>query len=156
MAVDMFIKIGDLKGEAQDQKHKNEIDILSWAWGITNNGSAHAGGGAGTGKVQVQDLTLTKWMDKASPGILQACCSGKHFPQACLTIRKAGEKPIEYCKITLSSVFITAVTHGGSGGKDRLTEHVGLNFAKVEFDYTPQEDSGRAGNCYSDELGHRI
>jgi type VI secretion system secreted protein Hcp len=47
MAVDMFIKIGDLKGESQDQKHKDEIDLLSWSWGISNNGSAHTGGGSG-------------------------------------------------------------------------------------------------------------
>ena len=44
MAVDMFIKIGDLKGEAQDQKHKDEIDVISWSWGISNSGSAHIGG----------------------------------------------------------------------------------------------------------------
>lgn len=46
MAVDMFIKIGDLKGEAQDQKHKDEIDVLSWNWGVSNSGSTHVGGGA--------------------------------------------------------------------------------------------------------------
>jgi type VI secretion system secreted protein Hcp len=147
MAVDMFIKIGDIKGEAQDQKHKGAIDVQSWSWGATNNGSAHHGGGAGTGKVHVHDFSFTKWMDKASPHILLACCNGKHFPQACLTIRKAGEKPVEYCKIKLEYVLITSVSHGGSGADDRTTEQVTLNFAKVEFEYTPQEDSGKPGTA---------
>jgi hypothetical protein len=29
--------------EAQDTKHKKEIDVLSWSWGMTNSGSAHVG-----------------------------------------------------------------------------------------------------------------
>jgi type VI secretion system secreted protein Hcp len=65
MAVDMFNKIGDLKGEAQDQKHKGEIDVITWTWGVSNSGTAHAGSGAGAGKANVQDLSFTKWMDKS-------------------------------------------------------------------------------------------
>jgi type VI secretion system secreted protein Hcp len=33
MAVDMFLKIDTVDGEAQDNKHKKEIDVLSWSWG---------------------------------------------------------------------------------------------------------------------------
>ena len=51
MAVDMFIKIDTVDGEAQDSKHKKEIDVLSWSWGMSNAGSAHAGGGAGAGRL---------------------------------------------------------------------------------------------------------
>jgi Type VI secretion system effector, Hcp len=42
----MFIKIDTIDGEAQDTKHKKEIDVLSWSWGMSNSGSAHVGGGA--------------------------------------------------------------------------------------------------------------
>jgi type VI secretion system secreted protein Hcp len=147
MAVDMFIKIGDLKGEAQDQKHKDEIDVISWSWGVTNSGSAHTGGGAGTGKTEVHDLAFTKFMDKASPGLFLACCSGKHFPQATLIVRKAGEKPVEYCKIKLSGVLITSVSTGGGKHGDRLIEDVHLNFGQVNLDYTPQDSKGQAGTA---------
>ena len=75
MAVDMFMKIGDLKGEAQDEEHGDEIDVLSWSWGVSNSGSAHVGRGAGSGKVSVQDFSFTKWMDRASPALLLACCN---------------------------------------------------------------------------------
>jgi len=147
MAVDMFIKIGDLKGESQDQKHKDEIDVLSWGWGMSNNGSSHVGGGSGSGKVNVQDLSFTKWMDKASPPLFLACCNGKHFPEATLVVRKAGEKPVEYCKIKMKGVFISSITTGGAGGGDRLTEHVTLNFGSVNVDYVPQDDKGNAGTA---------
>ncbi|HEV2392516.1 MAG TPA: type VI secretion system tube protein Hcp [Verrucomicrobiae bacterium] len=147
MAVDMFIKIGDVEGEAVDHKHKNEVDVLAWSWGMSNSGSAHVGGGAGAGKVNVQDLSFTKYVDKASPKLMLACCNGKHYDQALLTVRKAGEKPVEYIKIKLTEVLITSVSTGGSGGEDRLTENVTLNFAKVHVDYTPQDAKGAAGTA---------
>jgi len=146
MAVDMFIKIGTLKGESKDKTHKDEIDVLAWSWGMSNSGSAHAGGGAGAGKVNVQDLSFTKYIDNSSPDLMLACCNGKHFDSALLIVRKAGEKPLEYLKISLTEVLVTSISTGGSGGEDRLTENVTLNFAKVKVDYTEQTPTGGEGN----------
>jgi type VI secretion system secreted protein Hcp len=143
MAMDMFIKIGDLKGESKDKTHKEEIDVLAWSWGMSNSGSAHTGGGAGAGKCNVQDLSLTKWIDKCSPDLMLATCNGKHFTSATLVVRKAGETPVEYLTITLTEVLITSVSTGGSGGEDRLTENVTLNFAKVKVEYKEQDEKGK-------------
>lgn len=142
MAVDMFLKLGDIKGEAQDSKHKDEIDVLAWSWGVSQSGTTHMGGGAGAGKANVQDLSFTKYVDKASPNLLISCCKGKHFDTATLVVRKAGEKPLEYITITLTEVIVTSVSTGGSGGEDRLTENVTLNFAKYKFSYVPQKKDG--------------
>ncbi|MFU1922865.1 type VI secretion system receptor/chaperone Hcp, partial [Klebsiella pneumoniae] len=72
-----------------------------------------------------------------------ACSSGKHYPQAKLTIRKAGgENQVEYLIITLKEVLVSSVSTGGSGGEDRLTENVTLNFAQVQVDYQPQKADG--------------
>lgn len=148
MAMDQFIKFtADIKGEAKDHKHKNEIDVLAWSWGMSNSGSAQVGGGAGAGKVNVQDLSITKYIDSASPALMLACANGKHYDSALLTVRKAGENPVEYLKIKLTEVLITSISTGGSGGEDRLTENVSLNFAKVNVDYTPQDDKGKAGTA---------
>ena len=145
MAMDMFIKIGELKGESRDKVHKDEIDVLAWSWGISNSGSAQVGGGAGAGKCNVQDLSFTKYIDKSSPDLMLACCNGKHFPKATLTVRKAGENPLEYLMITLEELLVTSVSTGGSGGEDRLTENVTLNFAKVKVDYKEQKPDGTGG-----------
>jgi type VI secretion system secreted protein Hcp len=146
MAVDMFVKIGDLKGESRDKVHAGEIDVLAWSWGVSNSGSAHVGGGAGAGKANVQDLSLTKYIDKCSPSLMLACCKGTHYTTATLVVRKAGGKPLEYLTITLSEVLITSVSTGGSGGEDRLTENVSLNFAKVKVDYIEQKPTGEEGD----------
>jgi type VI secretion system secreted protein Hcp len=146
MAMDMFIKIGDLKGESRDKTHKEEIDVLAWSWGMSNSGSAHVGSGAGAGKCNVQDLSFTKYVDKSSPDLMLACCNGKHYPSATLIVRKAGEKPLEYIKITLTELLVTSVSTGGSGGEDRLTENVTLNFAQVKLDYIEQTPTGGTGD----------
>lgn len=149
MAVDMFIQVGALKGESKDSVHKEKTDVLAWSFGMTNSGSAHVGGGAGAGKVNVQDLSFTKYIDKTSTELMLAACNGKHFPDALLIVRKAGEKPIEYLKIKMTDVMITSVSTGGSGGEDRLTENVSLNFAKVKVEYTPQKQDGSPDSTLS-------
>src|SRR4029453_2466171 len=144
MAVDMFMKIDGVKGEARDKTHKDEIDVLAWSWGMSQSGTAHIGGGAGAGKVSVQDVSFTKYVDASSTDLMVACCDGKHFKEANLTVRKAGENPVEYIKIKMEEVIITSISTGGSGGQDRLTENVALNFSKVRVEYTSQDETGAA------------
>lgn len=142
MTVDMFLKLGDVKGESVDAKHKDETDILAWSWGMSQSGTAQMGGGGGAGKVSVQDLSLTKYVDKGSPVLMVACCNGKHFKEGLLTVRKAGENPLEYIKISMKEILVSSISTGGSGGEDRLTENVSLNFAEFKVEYTPQKDDG--------------
>jgi type VI secretion system secreted protein Hcp len=143
----MFLKIDTVDGESRDKQHAKEIDVLAWSWGLSNSGSAHVGGGAGAGKVNVQDVSVTKYVDSASPKLMKACADGSHFANALLTVRKAGGSPVEYIKIKMEEVFVTALSTGGSGGEDRLTENLSLNFAKVHVDYTPQDAKGAPGTA---------
>jgi len=142
MAVDMFIKIGDIKGESKDHKHAEEIDVLAWSWGLSQSGSFGVGSGGGSGKVSVQDISLTKYVDSSTTALVVAACKGTHIKQAVLTVRKAGDTPLEYIKITLDGVLVSSLSTGGSGGEDRLTENLSLNFAKFKLEYTKQAEKG--------------
>ncbi|MET0983658.1 MAG: type VI secretion system tube protein Hcp [Telluria sp.] len=142
MAVDMFLKIDDVKGESQDSKHKDEIDVIDWSWEMDTSATTQAGGGGGSGKVNVENLTVTKWVDKSSPNLMLATCSGKHYKEALLTVRKAGEKPLEYIKVTMKKVLVASVKTGAKGGQDRLTETITLNFGEFKVEYTPQKQDG--------------
>jgi type VI secretion system secreted protein Hcp len=142
MASDMFIKLDDIKGESVDDKHKGEIDVLSWNWGVAQTGSSQSGGGSGSGKATVRDLTFIKAVDKASPLLFQMCCAGKPIKTALLTCRKAGGTPLEYIKITMNQAIVSSVTHGGEKGDDALEETVTLNFASVNYEYVPQKADG--------------
>ena len=145
MAVDMFLKIEGLDGESADDVHADEIDILAWSWGLSQSGTMHMGKGGGSGKVSVQDISITKWIDSSSHDLVRKCCNGAHFDKAILTVRKAGENPLEYLVITMKEIIVTSVSTGGSGGEDQLTENVSLNFKEFEVVYTPQEKDGSGG-----------
>ena len=148
MAMDMFIELGaKIKGETKDKafKDKGACDVLAWSWGMSNSGSFHAGGGGGAGKANFQDISLTKYIDKSSPVLMLFCANGDHFPEAKIVVRKAGKTPLEYLIITMKKVMITSVSTGGSGGEDRLTENVSLNFAEVNVKYVEQTAEGAEG-----------
>lgn len=147
MAVDMFLKIKGVAGESQDDKHKDEIDVLAWSWGASQSGTTHMGSGGGAGKANFQDLSFTKYVDKSSAGLLQHVASGKHIDEANLVVRKAGDNPLEYIKLDLKDVIVTSVSTGGSGGEDRLTENVTLNFSQFKMIYTPQSKDGTGGGA---------
>lgn len=151
MASNIHLKVDGIDGESADDKHSKEIDILAWSWGMSQTGTFHVGSGGGAGKVNIQDLSFTKYVDSASTKLLSACCTGEHIGSAVLTLTKAGGKePLDFMKITLTDVLVSAVSTGGSQGEERYTENVTLNFAKFKVEYFTQDSKGTgkaAGNA---------
>ena len=49
----------------------------------------------------------------------------------------------------MTEVLVTSMSQGGSGGEDRLTENVTLNFAKVKVEYIEQTAKGGKGDTPS-------
>lgn len=144
-AVDMFLKIEGVDGEAVDTTggHSDEIEVLAWNWGMSKSGTA--GVGLGTGKVNIQDLTITKFVDKSSTDFWEFLEEGEGFEEAILTVRKAGDPSlVDYLVYTLKNVRVTSFSTGGSSGEDRITEDFTLNFSEIEIKYTPQRPDGSA------------
>jgi type VI secretion system secreted protein Hcp len=141
MASDIFAKLGDIKGESIDDKHKDEIEVLSFSWGVTNAVSVISGRGGGTGKATFHDLIIVHNIDKASPLLMKACATGAHLKEATITHRKAGKGQQEYLIVKLNDVIITGVTDGDASGQPG-SETVSLAFAKVDLEYKPQKADG--------------
>jgi type VI secretion system secreted protein Hcp len=140
MAVDVFLKIGDIKGESKDSKHEGEIDVLSWSWGVSQSGSMSLGGGGGAGKANFSDLNFMHALDKASPVLMKACAMGDHFPDATLVSRKAGKGQQDYLIVKMKEVFVTNVSPSGSS--EHPMESVSLTFGHVDLEYKPQKPDG--------------
>jgi len=141
MAADVFLKLGDIKGESQDKTHKDEIEILSWSWGANNPTNIAYGSGGGTGKVSFSDISFMHELDKASSALYQACAKGTHIPEATLTCRKAGGEQQEYLIVKLKTVFVSGVSLS-QGGSDKPTESVSLSFGEINMEYKPQKLDG--------------
>jgi type VI secretion system secreted protein Hcp len=142
MASDIFAKIGDIKGESQDVKHKGEIEVLSWSWGVTQSGSVTHGGGGGAGKATFHDFTFTHHIDKATPLLMKSCATGTHIPEATITVRKAGKSQQEYLIIKMTDVLITGVALSVAGDEPAGAENVTLRGAKVDLEYRAQKADG--------------
>jgi len=146
MAIDYFLRIDGVPGESLDVKHKGEIDVESWSWGEAH--PVPPGGGAsgsGTGKVQMQDFNFTAKVSTASPNLMLACASGKHFKSAVLTARKAGKSQQDFLTFSLSDVLVSAYQTGGAEGEVVPGDSVSLNFAKIQVDYKQQNPDGSLG-----------
>jgi type VI secretion system secreted protein Hcp len=139
---DIFAKLGDIKGESLDSKHKEEVEVLSWSWGVNQTGTMAHGGGGGEGKAAFSDFNFTHRIDKASPLLLKACATGEHIKEATITLRKAGKGQQEFLIIKMNDVLITAVNMSAAGDADSMAENVGLQFAKVDLEYKPQKADG--------------
>ena len=144
MASDIFAKIGDIRGDSADAKHRNEIDVLSWSWGVTQSESVTGGrgGGAAAGKASFSDLNFTHRVDQASPLLMKACATGAHIPAATITVRKAGKGQQEYLIIKMSDVLITSVAMTVVGEEPATNENVTLRPAKVDLEYRGQKPDG--------------
>ena len=165
---DAFLKLDGIKGESADAKHKGEIDITSFSWGLDQTGVSATGGGGGAGKVKVHDIEFVKKTDAASPLLMLNCANGAHIKEANLVVRKAGGEQLEYLKIKLTDVLVSSYKpHGMTASDDWTTnspaigartttsvenpttdeipsEHFSLNFSKIEFSYQAQGADGKA------------
>ena len=145
MAADIFAKIGDIKGESFDDKHKDEIEVLSWSWGITNAAMRAAGTGAGAGKASFHDLSFTHKIDKASPVLMKSCATGQHIKEATLSARRAGKGQQEYLTFKFRDVLVSSFQTTGTEELAAPTDSVSLAFAKIEVEYKPQKSDGSLG-----------
>lgn len=140
-AVDYFLKIDGIEGESIDDRHRGEIDIMSFSWGMSNSGTFASGGGGGAGKASFGSIRLTTAVSKASPMIFESVATGKHFQNVTLSVVKTGTVGGEFLKITLTDVIITSYQTGGMVG-EVPTDSFKLNYAKIEFEYKPQKADG--------------
>jgi len=137
MAQDIFLKIDGVDGESKDDKHPNELELLSFSWGQSNAGSAAAGQGMGTEKVSMSDFSFVIYTMKGSPKLAEKCATGEHIKDATLTVRKAGGTPVDFLVYKFTDLLISSYNVSGSSGLP--TESISCNFAKVEGDYGVQD-----------------
>jgi type VI secretion system secreted protein Hcp len=146
-AVDFFLKIDGIKGESQDAKHKDEIQLQSWSWGENNAGSHGGTAGGGAGKVKMKDFSFAMNTNAASPALFLNCAQGAHIKSAQLTCRKAGKDQQEYLKIYFTDLLISSYETGGSEEKATLpVDTIAFNFAQIKMEYAPQKADGTLGS----------
>lgn len=142
MAMDVYLKIQGVDGEATQKGYENWIQLDTWNWGSSTMGAADRGGGLVGGKVSMQDFHFTKVTDKSSPKLFQSCCEGKVFDRILLKmVRMPGNQVV--MDFTLFNCIITSFqTGGGAGDSGTPSESGALNFSKVDFKFSALKEDG--------------
>ena len=133
--VDYFLKLDGITGDSTDAKHKGEIEVESFSWGVSQTASV-GGGGAGAGKAVFQDFHFTSLVTKASPSLMLKCANGTHLKNAILIARGQDQRggSSEFLKITLSDVLVSSFTDAGGEGQGpspHMNEAVSLSYASA-------------------------
>jgi len=137
---DFFLRIDGIAGESQNPRHQGEIEVESFSWSETH--LPPAAGASGAGKVHIQDLHITKPVDKASPLLMLACASGRHITSAVLTAQRPGAEPLDYLTISLASVMVNSYQTGAPAGQAAPADQVTFSFRQIEIVYRPQRPDG--------------
>jgi type VI secretion system secreted protein Hcp len=146
MAFDTFLDLAGVTGESTAKDMAGKIEIYSFSWGASNPTTVSSGStGLAAGKVSISSFNVMKKTEKSSPSLFSACCQGKHFASATVTMRKAtgdsGQKA--FLTYTFTDVMVESVQWSGStGGDDTPTESVSFAFAKVAISYQQQDSKG--------------
>ena len=138
----------DVKGESNMTDYKDKMELLSFSHGVAMQITGDISNSERTsGKPNHQDMTVTKYLDAASPVLNQSCCEGKPFPQVDIIIRRNDSgKVIELVRYTMKNCLISSISVGGGGG-DKPVETVTLNYNQLTWNYTAQKpEVGSEGN----------
>ena len=145
MSINMFLRLDNVTGESKDMNHKGWTDVISFNWGAVQPNNMSVGGGGGTGKVCFNDLCVEALIDKSTPTILKLCSTGKHIGTVEMSVCKAGGSQIEYARIILSDVLVTAVIFSGSNPDDTVGVRYTFQGSVVKQKYWEQTQQGGKG-----------
>lgn len=127
-----FIKFDGIDGEAVS----GQIEVQSFSWGVSNPNAFRQGGGGGAGKVSMQDFHFVAAPNNASPELVLACATGKHFAKVEILARRTGGNP--YILYKLSDALVSSYQIAGSSD-DSPMEELTLNFTGLQQQYTGQD-----------------
>jgi type VI secretion system secreted protein Hcp len=139
-----FLKLDNIDGESTDSKHKGELEISSFGFGVKQSGTTVVGGGAGAGKASFSSFHFTKLYDKSSAILFKACATGQHIKDATITVRRAGASQQDFLTYKLSDVVVSDYNQGGTK-EPALFEDISLSYSKIEVSYQPQNPDGSLG-----------
>ena len=140
MSVDYFLKLDGIEGESLDEKHKNEIQIMSWSWGASNVSSVSGTGGSGAGKVSLSDFNIMANFDKATPKFFKSVCAGTHIKTGTMSAIKAGADGKPYLKVDFKELFVTGLQISGSS--EIPTVSLSFSYNEIKIDYSTQNEQG--------------
>lgn len=142
-ALDAYLELQGIKGESTDAAHRDQIEVLSLSWGITQRtGAAQQSDRA----ADFADLVITKVVDVSSPDLYRYCALGKRIPKATLDLCAPRGEKRSILKIELEGVVVSGVELCDRlevSGAPRPVERVTLRYDAITWTHSRLDHSGR-------------
>lgn len=141
----IYVKYDGITGEATQSDHTNWIDVQSISWGVGRAIATVAGSTANreSSEPNVSEVSLVKQYDSSSPKLFTEACTGNAGKTVQIDITTTGNPSVVFCTYTLSNALISSYSVSSEG--DRPLESISISFTKLEFKFTPYDDTNAAG-----------
>lgn len=140
MAVDYFLKLDGVEGESEDEKHKKQIQLMSFSWGASNVSSVSGTGGSGAGKADLSDFSVMTFFDKSTPKLFKNLCLGTHFKTGQMEAVKSGADGKPYLKVDFKELFVTSLQISASSENPSVS--ISFSYNEIKIDYLTQNEQG--------------
>lgn len=135
-AQQIFLRLDGIQGDSQDDKHKGEIEILSYTQSFSNTARLARGTSSGPGRVTCGAVTVLKTIDRSSPHLIRLVTTGAHVPQGLITFQQAaGKYSTEYYRIAMTDIVVTAVDQSDQPDPATIVEKVSILADQLTFEY---------------------
>lgn len=151
-------KTSDIKGDSRDAKHKDQVEVYSWAHTMRQPKSATASsaGGHTAERVEHGEMIFTKDIDASSPKLYQACSSGLVINDVIICFYRAlggqnnaggpssSQNRHQYLKIELKNAIVSSVSP--SVVEEGIPKEVfALKYSAVKWTYDELGVDGKKG-----------
>ena len=145
MAVDMFLKLDGIAGGSTNAAHKDEIEILSFSWGVSNSAPVAATGGGGAGKALAGDASFVIRSSLAAPPLFLACATGKHIKSGIFVIENpAAQRAFRFYQLSLTDILVSSFQSGGSNA-DVPFDSFSLAYRTLRVRFNEASPTGAVG-----------
>lgn len=155
MASDFKLVIKEIRGESQDKRFGDGIDVVEWSIGAMSPNEVYAA--QATSRVRMSDMTIIKNADLATPVLYQCCTTNILLKEVKLVCRKSGADAtkVEYLVIELKNARIRGVnTKVQQSLGIAPVETVTIGYQKIKITY--KEQSKEATGLGPSEFEHDL
>ena len=137
-----YVKFDGVDGESTDDSHNKWIDVDSVAWGMSQPAGA-TGPTRRRGDVVMEDIAITKEIDKSSPKLQEKCAKGEVIPKLEIEVtRSYGSSSQTYYRYELKNVMITSYITSLDNSEETPTDTFTVSYEEIKITYTETEDDG--------------
>ncbi len=102
--------------------------------------------GVGAGKIVLNPFSITRAIDKSSPGMFKSACAGTAFKKVVLGLRKsAGTDQSGLFFLRFDFKLVAVKTISWAHGDESPTETIEFQYGGLQIRYTPQNAGGSFG-----------